>query len=119
MNAPKIIYWIVTTLFSLTTLLAVSKYFTKTVEMQSAFTALGFPSYIVLPLGFLKLCGLGVILWNRWPTLREWAYAGFVFNIILAISAHLSINQYDHYGAYVALILILSSYFFGKKIFKS
>jgi hypothetical protein len=43
---------------------------------------LGYPSYLLAILGTAKLLGAPALLQNRFPTLREWAYAGFAFDLI-------------------------------------
>jgi hypothetical protein len=42
---------------------------------------LGFPDYFWKILGFYKLLGGIAILVPRFPILKEWAYAGIVFNM--------------------------------------
>ena len=51
--------------------------------------------------------------------LKEWAYAGFFFAFILAFFAHYMIGDGEQTGALVALVLLLISYVFSKKIGKT
>jgi hypothetical protein len=52
--------------------------------------ALGYPGYLARLLGVAKLLGVAA-LWLPVPrTLREWAYAGFVFNLGGAVVSHLA-----------------------------
>jgi hypothetical protein len=52
--------------------------------------ALGYPGYVAKLLGAAKLCGVAA-LWLPAPkALREWAYAGFVFNLLGAAASHLA-----------------------------
>ncbi len=48
---------------------------------------LGFPAYFWQILGFGKILGAIAILAPRFPLLKEWAYAGIVFNLIGAAAA--------------------------------
>ncbi|MEM7792684.1 MAG: DoxX family protein [Verrucomicrobiota bacterium] len=58
-------------------------------EMSNGHNAIGFPGWLIVPMAIMKLCG-AVALWvpivPKW--LREWAYAGIFFNLLLAIGAH-------------------------------
>lgn len=42
---------------------------------------LGYPPYFHVILGVWKLLGAAVILLSRMPRLREWAYAGMIFDL--------------------------------------
>ncbi|MGB5820236.1 MAG: DoxX family protein [Saonia sp.] len=116
MKIQKIFYWIATSLFSLLMLFSASMYFFNHEEIVKAFDTLGHPSYIIYPLAVLKLLGLIVILSNKGGFLKEWAYAGFFFNFVLAFFAHYMANDGEHMGAFVAIVLLLTSYFLGKKV---
>lgn len=76
---------------------------------------LGFPSFIVVPLAIAKLLGL-VALWSKgYPKIKEWAYAGFTFDFLLAIMAHLRVNDGEFYGALMALVILMVAYITKKK----
>jgi hypothetical protein len=49
---------------------------------------LGFPAYMVYPLAIAKLAGLAVILLGGSRTLTDLAFAGFLYDLLLALSAH-------------------------------
>lgn len=51
--------------------------------------ALGFPAYSVYPLAAAKLLGLAVILWGGSRTLTGFAFAGFIYDLLLALSGHI------------------------------
>ena len=116
MKTQKIIYWIVTALLSLLVLFSAGMYFFNHAEIVNAFTNLGFPTYIIYPLATLKILGLIVILGNLGGNLKQWAYAGFFFNFVLAFFAHLMVGDGEQFGALMALVLLLASYFLGKKV---
>jgi hypothetical protein len=116
MKTQKIIYWIVTALLSLLVLFSAGMYFFNHAEIVNAFTNLGFPTYIIYPLATLKILGLTVILGNLGGNLKQWAYAGFFFNFVLAFFAHLMVGDGEQFGALMAVVLLLASYFLGKKV---
>ena len=116
MKTQKIIYWIATALLSLLVLFSAGIYFFNHAEIANVFTSLGFPTYIIYPLATLKILGLIVILGNIGGNLKEWAYAGFFFNFVLAFFAHLMVGDGEQFGALMALVFLLASYFLGKKV---
>lgn len=115
MKRDTIIYYTATSLLTLLMLFSVSMYFFKHDDVAVMFTAFGYPTYIIYPYAIAKLLGLFAI-WNpKFKTIKEWAYAGFCFAFILAFFAHYMINDGEHTGALVALILLIISYIFNKK----
>lgn len=116
MKTNKIVYWGATGLLTAMLLMSVSMYFLKHDEMVQNFGNLGFPAWLVYPLGIAKLLGLVAIITKKSVTLKEWAYAGLFFNFTLAFFAHINANDGQFAGALVALILLGLSYFFEKKM---
>ncbi|WP_405571479.1 DoxX family protein [Winogradskyella sp. Asnod2-B02-A] len=116
MKKNKIIYYAATSLLTLIMLFSVSMYFFKHDDIVIAFTNFGYPAYIIYPYAVAKLLGL-VVLWSPGlKTMKEWAYSGFFFAFILAFFAHYMIGDGGHMTAVVALILLIVSYIFYKKI---
>ena len=58
-------------------------------EMANGHNAIGFPGWLIIPMAIMKISG-ALALWlplvPKW--IREWAYAGIFFNMLLAIGAH-------------------------------
>jgi hypothetical protein len=54
---------------------------------------LGYPSYIIPALGLGKVLAILAILWPGFPRLKEWAYAGILFNMIGATVSHVACND--------------------------
>lgn len=113
----KIIYWVATGLLTVMMLMSAGMYFFNHTVVSETFTKLGFPAYIIYPLAIAKLLGLVAIWTNKIKALKDWAYAGFFFNFILALAAHVMIKDGEHMGAIVALVLLLVSYWYSKKLF--
>jgi hypothetical protein len=116
MKAKKITYYITTILFSIMLLMGAGMYFFNYEHVTGEFTKLGFPLWIIYPLAVVKILGI-IALWVKAipNTLREWAYAGFFFNLVLAFHAHIGAQDGDQYGALIALVLLLvSRYTLGK-----
>lgn len=117
MKKIKIIYWTSTGLLSVMLLLSAGMYLFNNEMVQSTFTALGYPTYIIYPLAFAKIAAVAVLLSQKESNLKEWAYAGLAFDFILAFFAHYMISDGDQMGAVIAMILLIVSYISGKKLY--
>ena len=113
----KTIYWIATGLLSALMTMNVVVYFVMNEMVSETFVSLGFPSYIVYPLAVAKLLGITAILTKKSKLLKEWAYAGFFFNFVLASSAHLMAGDGEFVPALVAMALLLVSRIYDSKVF--
>jgi len=79
------------------------------------FIAIGYPTYLIMPLMIAKFLGLIAIWSNRSHMLKEWAYAGFFFLLLLAMTAEINAPDPDYFSPPIALFLLLTSYYFWKK----
>ena len=109
MKAQKIIYWVVTGLLAAGMIMSGFMYVTKSPEMVGAFQSLGFPAYFMLILGIAKLLGAIALVAPVAQRVREWAYAGFMFTFVGAISTHLATST-PWISPTVFLILMAASY---------
>ncbi len=109
-------FWVVTGLFSLMMLGAAFMYVSQYESTRAIFESLGYPAYIIIPLAIAKILGAAAILSNYSKTLKEWAYAGFFFNLLLAASAHYFSGVPSPLTAIVALALLIVSYVLDKKV---
>jgi hypothetical protein len=91
-RARTIAYWIVTALFCLQ--MSFTAYAQlRLPQVAEAFIHLGFPAYFRVELSCAKLLGVVVLLAPVPARLKEWAYAGFAFNLGSALIAHLSVGD--------------------------
>jgi hypothetical protein len=112
----KITNYISTGLFTALMLFSAANYVFNHETMVVAFSNLGFPSWIIYPVAVAKLVGLAALWFSKSDTLKEWAYAGFFFNILLAFGAHISIADGEFPGALMAFALSAVSYYSWKKL---
>ena len=87
-NKEKIIYWALTVPFCLVMLGSGLAYLAGVPKIVEMITALGYPAYILKILGTAKVLGSITILTGRFPRIKEWAYAGFTFNLLGAFASH-------------------------------
>ena len=118
MKRDKIIYYTSTSLLTFLMLFSVSIYTFKHASVHVLFESFGYPTYIIYPLAIVKLLGL-LAIWNpNFKAIKEWAYAGFFFNFVLAFFAHYMIGDGSQISAVIALVLLAVSYMYNKKIRK-
>ncbi|WP_299320829.1 DoxX family protein [uncultured Maribacter sp.] len=116
MNTNKIIYYIATGIFTLVILFSANLYFFKHDMVKVIFTKLGYPTYLIYPYATAKLIGLFAI-WNpKFHLIKEWAYSAFFFAVTLAITAHVMINDGGQMIAVIAIVSLIVSYIFSKRI---
>lgn len=99
-KAMVIAFWIVTALFCLEmTFTAYWEWFTP--QAAQAFARLGFPAApFRVELSVAKMLGVFALLISAIPArLKEWAYAGFAFNLLSALIAHAAVH--DRHAAFV------------------
>lgn len=115
MKRDKIIYYVATGLLTALLLMSVGMYLFNHAEVSEMFVSFGYPTYIIYPLAAAKVLGLFAI-WNpNFKALKEWAYAGFFFDFILAFFAHYMVGDGEQIGAVIAMVLLLASYIFNKR----
>ena len=75
---------------------------------------LGFPVYFLTILGVWKILGVITILIPKFPILKEWAYAGFFFNMSGAVISHLvsGSEPKELFGPMLLLVLTVVSWYF-------
>ena len=113
----KIAYWIVTGLFCLLMLAAAAMEIFDFAGSVEFLKSLGYPAHIAYVLPVAKILGVIAILTKYSETLKEWAYAGFFFDFVLAALAHYFSGVPSPIAAIVALVLLMTSYALGKKVY--
>lgn len=93
MTARSTGYWITTGLFALALFASGIGDLVQAPQIVEGVTHLGYPVYLVTLLGIWKVLGVGAILAPGLPRLKEWAYAGFVFELSGAAFSHLSVGE--------------------------
>ena len=79
---PKLIgYWVATAAFALQMLIAGIGELTASRGLVQILVHEGYPLYLLTILGVWKLLGVIALLVPGFPRLKEWAYAGFFFDL--------------------------------------
>ena len=120
MTAPnkstKILYWASTGLLSAMMLMSAGMYVFNHEFVAATFSALGYPTYLIYPLAAAKLLGIIAILTRRSKMLQGLAYAGFFYDTLIALAAHLAISDGEFVPAMVAMTLVIISYTAEKRL---
>ena len=114
----RILYWTATLLFVVPLTWSAILYFIEAPKMVATMTHLGYPIYFLKILGTAKGLGVAAILYGRFPRLKEWAYAGFTFDLIGAIWSHLSSGDPVYIAAVPLgfLVLMVISYLSWRRL---
>lgn len=120
MKKNKIIFWVATVIIvlwegimPLGTMLFAPEYVTVGTK------ALGYPDYFAYALIICKVLGALAIVYPKTPAkLKEWAYAGFTFNLIFAFISHACVDKNIAYMLMPLLVLaiLIVSYIYNQKL---
>lgn len=94
-RTTRIIYWSSTLLFALPQVWSAFLMLSRAPRMvDTVMDNLGYPGYFMTILGVSKLLGVAAILSIQgWSRIKEWAYAGFTFEVLGAFLSHLTIGD--------------------------
>jgi hypothetical protein len=120
MKKTKIIYWIFTGLFTALMIFSSIPDILNTPEAVAFMTLLGYPSYFTPFIGVAKLLGCIAILLPGFPRIKEWAYAGLVFDLVGALYSQICIGAPigGLFFMLIAFTIAFGSYIFHHKRMK-
>ncbi len=108
-------YYVFLGLFSLMILSSLYRHLFAYDFMIEEYAKLGYPEHLVKPLAVAQVIGLGLIFYHRSKRLLEWAYAGFILNLVFAIIAHFVSKYGNGAPAVICLTLLFTTYYLDKK----
>ncbi len=88
MGRQTIGYWLATGVFCLAMAAGGTLNLLRAEVQKESITALGYPVYLMSILGVAKVLGVTALLIPGAPRLKEWAYAGFTFDLLGASASH-------------------------------
>jgi len=116
MNIQKIGYYIATGVLTIIMIYSVQMYLRSPDVIADYFESVSYPRYLVYPLAIAKILGLIAIWGNFSKWLKEWAYAGFFFDVTLAFVAHMFVEDGGELFSIIAFVALMVSYFLGKTV---
>jgi len=106
----KIAYWISTGLLTALMLFSAQMYFFQHEMVVGFYEHLGFPAWMIYPLATAKILAL-VAIWSRLSkVLKEWAYAGIFFDVVMAFVAHLMAGDGVTPFSLAGIVFVMVSY---------
>jgi uncharacterized membrane protein YphA (DoxX/SURF4 family) len=93
MKAKAVGYWVCTVLIAFSFLSGGVAYLLRVPQVVEGITHLGYPLHFVTLLGIWKVLGGVAILLPGFPLLKEWAYAGMIFDLTGATVAHAAVGD--------------------------
>jgi uncharacterized membrane protein YphA (DoxX/SURF4 family) len=93
MKKNIIIYWFFTGLLAALMIMGSIPDIMSVPDAIALFHHLGYPAYLLPFLGIAKLLGIAAILIPGFPRIKEWAYAGLVFDLSGAMYSSISVGD--------------------------
>lgn len=93
MNTTRALYWTVTGLMASFMLMASIPDVLHATQAVAIFHHLGYPSSLLRFQGTAKCLGIVAILAPGLPRLKEWAFAGLIFDLLGALYSHTSVSD--------------------------
>lgn len=90
-----ILFWVFTALFAAFMLTSTIPNILSAPEWVEIFKQLGYPLYMLPAIGVAKLLGIIALLVPGFPRIKEWAYAGFFFDLTGAVYSGLSVGGFN------------------------
>lgn len=120
MKKTKIIYWIFTVLLIAMMLMSAVTSFMPNPQGEAMMSAIGYPYNVLHLLAIAKILGIIALLAPGFPRIKEWAYAGFTFDLMGAIYAFYMVGTPITGLAFmlVGLVLVFGSYIYYHKLLK-
>ena len=93
MKTRHIAYWVTTALTGFVFLSGGMADVLQPAQVREGMTHLGYPIYFTTILGVWKVLGGIVVLAPRLARLKEWAYAGMLFDLTGATASHAAVGD--------------------------
>ena len=115
----NVIYWISTGLILAMMLFSAASSFMNNPDGAKMLSAIGYRPYVLQLLAIAKILGIIAILTPGFPRLTEWAYAGFMFDLIGAsvsfYASGFAVKDWAFIPVLIAL-LVCSYTFYHKRL---
>jgi hypothetical protein len=110
-NAKTIAYWVVTIFGPASFVIGGYLHLTRDPQVMATLAHLGYPAYFATIMGVWKLLGAIAIVVPGFPRVKEWAYAGFFFDLTGAAATRVFVGDSaaDVLAPLVFLALVMAS----------
>jgi uncharacterized membrane protein YphA (DoxX/SURF4 family) len=105
------LYWTLLILLAVFFLISGYLEITKNPATYLKTLKMGYPPFFILTLGISKILGVIALLIPNLKRLKEWAFAGFTFDVLFAFISGFAINSYaDCLKASIVFCLLMLTY---------
>lgn len=120
MKKITIFYWIITVLFAGFMIFSAIPNILSDKQAIDFITKLGYPLYFIPFIGVAKLLGAIAILIPGFPRIKEWAYAGLIYDLIAAMVSFIATGAgaAGYLPMLIFIALAFASYFLYHKKLK-
>ncbi|HTA84069.1 MAG TPA: DoxX family protein [Bacteroidia bacterium] len=120
MKKINIIYWVSTVIFAgFMGASGIPDIMKVPSAVQIVNTHLGYPAYFIVFVGIAKVLGAIAILIPGFPRIKEWAYAGLVFDLVAATYSAAAVGDPISQWGFMAvffLVAAVSYIYYHKKL---
>jgi DoxX-like family len=113
----KTLYWTATGLFCALFTGSILLTFGDLQGSYDEFQRLGFPLWTVYFLGTAKILGLTAILSNKSQTLKDFAFAGFLYDLLLALGGHIAQQEIKVLLAVFGIVIWVFAFVMDRKYY--
>ncbi|HMH24661.1 MAG TPA: DoxX family protein [Puia sp.] len=110
MKKTKVLYWVFTILFcGFMLFTAIGGISPSADSIKFMHGMLGYPVYFITFISIAKVLGVIALLVPGFPRLKEWAYAGFAFDLVGATYSVMSTGGGLSGAAFMLIIMLLEA----------
>ena len=108
----NILFWVFTGLFCAFMLTSIIPNILSSPEWVEVFKQLGYPLYMLPFIGVAKLLGIIALIIPGYPRIKEWAYAGLIFDLTGALYSAIAVGDPASQWSMILIghVLIFASY---------
>lgn len=118
MKKINILYWVFTGLYAAFIISgSIPNVMSSASSVEMVVKQMGYPAYFLPFIGVAKILGGIALLVPGFPRVKEWAYAGLMFDLIAAIYSFVALGfPFSNWFPMLLFVLVLgASYFFYHK----
>lgn len=118
MKNQKLVYWLSTLLFVAFMAFSSIPDIMMVPDAVNFITHLGYPTYFIPFIGVAKLLGCIALLIPSFNKIKEWAYAGLIFDLIGAVYSNLMVDGWNNGMLVMVPVFAIAflSYFYKDKV---
>ena len=121
MKKINILYWVFTGLYAAFIIsTSIPNVISSAGSVEMVVKQMGYPAYFLPFIGVAKILGGIALLVPGFPRIKEWAYAGLMFDLVAAVYSFISIGlpASDWFAMLIFILVLGASYFFYHKRLK-